>query len=148
MRLLPIHLVVAITDRPPGAWGRLQDLGQGGIQTDGVVVDAKIGQRPGLHRLLLGSKDALHRGIPRLPGLVRHADDRRQVGLDGQACGIGVPPDADGVFLETEARPQRGRPAETFSDHGRDHAHAAVGRGHAADHQVRRSLARAASTPV
>jgi hypothetical protein len=51
-------------------------------------VDAEVGQRPGLDRLLLGRHDPLERGVARLVDLVGHRDQRRQARLDrlGSRC--------------------------------------------------------------
>ena len=64
-----------LTPSPWRAAGELDDRGGGAGQADLARVDAQVGQRQRLHRLLLGGHDALEGGVARLvdrvPGATR-----------------------------------------------------------------------------
>ena len=102
-------------------------------------VDAQVGQRPGLHRLLLRGHDPLEGRVAGLAGLVGHRQHQRQRALDDLGGGVAVALDADLVALGLD-RPRRRSPAGTPSARRASPAppHRAVGRGHAAHHQVAR----------
>ncbi len=101
-----------------------------------------------LQRLLLRRHDPLERRVAGLAGLVGHRQHQRQRRADHLGRGVAVALDPDLVALGLDDRRQRHlRPAQPLGEHRRDDAHRAVGRGHAAHHQVDLRVARRASRP-
>src|SRR4029453_3509484 len=122
-------------------WDRLDHLAPGGVQADGCRGDPKIGQRPRLNWLLLGGKNSLHRRVSCLTRLIGDADNGRQVRFYGEGRYVVVAANADPIIGQGKRCTQGYRgPAKALGDHGGNHTHGAVGRSHAADHQVGRGL--------
>src|SRR3954470_21317552 len=89
-----------------GAAGEVEHLGPGVRQADGAGIQAQVGQRLRLHRLLLRRHDPLERGVTRLVDGVPGGHDRRQRRLHGPVAAVGLP-------LDLRRRPLDGQLAGT-----------------------------------
>ena len=108
---------------------------------DRARVDAEVGQRQGLHRLLLRRHDPLERRVPRLVDLLHHADHRRQ-----RPVTTAYPSSvtrrivtSDPAMSTFDASVSCGTP-EPLGHHRRHHPGPRVGRLRPDDHQVEPDL--------
>ena len=80
-------------------------------------VDAEVGEREDVLRLLLRAHDPLERRVARLVDRVAHRDDRGQRRLERVVAELRLPLDADGAAVDRELHRLRDdRPAEPLGD--------------------------------
>src|SRR3954464_5719019 len=84
------------------AAGEVEHLAGGVGQAHRPGVDAQVGQRLGLDRLLLRGHDPLEGGVARLVDRVPGGDDRGQRGLQRPVAAVGLPLHLDRAALDGE----------------------------------------------
>src|SRR3954451_12860195 len=83
------------------------DRGPRGVQADLAGVDADVGERPRLERLLLRRHDALERRVAGLARLVGHRQHQGHRAADDLGRGVAVALDADLATLGLDDRGER-----------------------------------------
>ena len=100
-------------------------------------VEAEVGQRLGLHRLLLGGHDPLEGGVARLVDRVPGGHDRRQRRLERPVAAVGLPLDLRRAALDGElAGAGELRDAQPLGQQRRHDRHLGVGGLRTAEHEV------------
>src|SRR5699024_8652379 len=133
-------ITLVLDDRARGTrWcgGEVDGLGRGVGQTYLIGVDAGVGDRLLVDRLLLRLHDQLEGRVARLVDLLDHRDDRRQLRLDDVVSVVGLTLDLDRAAVHVDlARERELRHTEVLGERGAQDTGTCVGGLRAEDDDV------------